>query len=324
MKRTTHNQEPRYNIPNYRLDVAEIADEFEIELPERAVHTAVELLQQVYETYGDPDSKIYKPYHNYEHTLDVIRRSFRLWQLMKHEVSGPVNEEGYEIDEEGYELLLIAGAGHDVTVGSKDEELGYDEEQSAQITAEVMRKAGYSEVQIQRVYDAILATTVERDEEGNITQSFIREGTKDPVKLALATADINGTTMEGIPTLVRHAVELYAEYNEIKVEDIRQHPEGFSNFLFTQAQFISGRLTALKGDRQYYFSKEIEEKLEEAYEREFTGATRDVISLAKSLASFPEMTHLAVDKAFSSVVSGIGSTALGTIESLSKVFKRKK
>ena len=244
---------------------------------------------------------------------------------MGQELSGQVNDEGYEIDDEGYELLLIAGAGHDIVVGTQGQKTGYDEMESAKITTKVMEEAGYSEEQIKRVSDAILATTVERDEEGNITQSFVRKGTKDPIKLALATADINGTTMEGISTLVRHAAQLHAEISGIKVEDIKHNSEGFSNFLFTQAQFVSGRLSALKEDRLHYFSKEAEDKLEKAYEREFTGATRDVISLAKTLDRFPEMTRMVVDRALSTVVLGIGSTAVGAIEaSLSKAFRRKK
>ncbi len=284
MEKLIHDQEPpKDNEPDYRADIAELADEFEVELPERAINVAIDLLRQVYKKYGDPESETYSPYHNYKHTMDVIRRSFRLWQLMGQELDGSVNDEGYEIDDEGYELLLIAGAGHDVVVGSKGQGVGYDEEQSAKIVAQHMQEAGYSEEQIKRVCDAILATTVERDEEGNITQSFIRQGAKDPIKLALATADINGTTMEGIPTLVDNASRLYAEIIGVKVEDLKEHhSEGLSSFLLTQAQFVSGRLDALKGDRLHYFSKEAEEKLEKAYEREFTGATRDVISLSKT------------------------------------------
>ena len=325
MVKPAHDQEPRQpDEPEYRADIAKIAEEFEIELPERAINVAVDLLKQVYEKYGDPSSETYKPYHNYNHSIEVITRSFRLWRLMGEELSGKVNDEDYEIDDEGYELLLIAGAGHDIVVGSQGKEVGYDETESAKITARTMELAGYNEEQVQRVYDAILATTVERDVEGNITQSFVCQGSKDPMKLALATADINGTTMDGISTLVRHAAQLHAEITGIKVEDIKHNSEGFSNFLFTQAQFVSGRLAALKGDRLHYFSEEAEEKLEKAYEREFTGATRDVISLAKTLASFPEMTRMVVDKTLSTVVAGVGSTALSTIEALSKAFHRKK
>ncbi len=323
-RRTYDHEPPKDKEPDYRADIAEIAEEFEVELPEKAIGVAVELLRQVYEKYSDPESETYNPYHNYKHTMDVIRRSFRLWQLMGEELEGEVNEEGYKIDDEGYELLLIAAAGHDVVVGSKNQELGYDEQESAKITAHRMQQAGYSEEQIKRVCDAILATTVERDEEGNITQSFIRQGTKDPLKLALATADINGTTMEGIPTLVDNASRLYAEIIKVKVEDLKHHSEGLSTFLLTQAQFVSGRLKALKGDRLHYFDKDTEAKLEKAYEREFTGASRDVISLAKTLSSFPEMTKMVVEGTLSKVMSGIGSTALGTIESLSKAFHRKK
>ncbi len=308
-----NKEPPESDKQNYAAEITELARETELELPQRSVDLAAQLLEQMYQSHGDPNSETYKPYHNDQHALNVIRRSFRLWQLLGEELPE-------KIDLEGYELLLIAGAGHDLVVHSGKQH-GYDEDESARLTAEFMGSAGYNDMQIARVVDAIKATTVVRDEEGNIIQDSIRSGSKDPLRLVLATADINGTTMEGIPTLVEDAVNLHAEIVGALPEDLSEANTGIAHFLFSQAQFVDGRLRAIQGDLDYYFLPEEVAKIKKAYEREFTGATRDVISLSKTLISFPEMAISTVEK----VTTSLGSTALLPLKkALKSAFTRKK
>lgn len=308
-----NKEAPESKKRDYSAEIVDLAREIEVELPQRAVDLAAELLERMYQSHGNPDSETYKHYHNDQHALNVIRRSFRLWQLLRGELPE-------KIDQEGYELLLIAGAGHDLVVHSGREH-GYDEKESARMTAECMRAVGYSDEQIFRVEGAIKATTVVRDEEGNIIQDSIRSGTKDPLRLVLATADINGTTMEGIPTLVEDAINLHAEIVGALPEDVTEANTGIAHFLFSQAQFVDGRLRAIQGDLEFYFSPAEVAQIKKAYEREFTGATRDVISLSKTLISFPEMATSTVEK----VTSSLGSTALSPLKkALKTAFARKK
>ena len=297
----------------YENEIFDIAQDYDVELPERAINLSIDLLEQMYQANGDESSETYKPYHNDQHAIDVIRRSFRLWNLLHRELPDKIGTDEYE-------LLLIAAAGHDLVVGSGKEQ-GYDEYASGIIVAHSMQLAGYDKAQIVRVQSAIDATTVTRDSVGNITQDSMRSGDKDPIRLVLATADINGATMEGIPTLVENALGLYAEMTGELPESVDETSHGITEFLLSQAQFINGRLEAIQGDLEYYFSPEDARRIQAAYEKEFTGASRDVISLSKTIASFPEMAKMTVEK----VTSALGASALKPIEKgLKAAFTRKK
>lgn len=302
--------------PNYRERILEILQEFEVKVPERAIRVACELLEKMYKEHGDPNSESYKPYHNDLHALNVIRRSLRLWKLWKEIVPD-------DIDEEGFELLLIAGAGHDLVVHS-GKDVGYDERESGYIIAAYMNEAGYSKEQIERVFEAVVATTVVRDENGHIIQTFILEGKKDPLKLALATADTNGTTMDGTDAMAEDVVNLYAE-SEGKLPDSRvKIARGVTAFFQAQLQFVNDRIEMLKEDLEYYFGEKKAKKIYTAHIEEFTDASPDVMSLAKTIHSFPEMAADSIEAVVNSV-KALGGTALHEIKAgLKKKFKRKK
>lgn len=308
LKRSKDNEPTEPDKPDYAAEIISIANEFDLELPERAISLATALLQQVYEKYGNPSSESYKPYHNDQHALNVIRRSFRLWSLLLQTLPD-------KIDAEGSELLLIAGAGHDLVLGSGKDQ-GYDERESARITARHMRGVGYSEAQTSRVVDAIETTAVVRDDDNNIIQNNIRTGSKDPLRLALATADINGAMMEGRETLIEDALNLYSEHSGIQQNDV--NTSELAHFLKTQEQFINGRLAAIRGDLKHYFTDKEADKVSKAYEREFTASSVETVSLSRNL---PETALDMVEK----VTKSIGSSAIAPIKgALKTAFRRSK
>ncbi len=248
-----------------------------------------EILLDIHARCGDPNSETYEPYHNDQHALQVLSRSWRLLQLLQKIM--PEKFSGSD-----YEALLWASLGHDVVRGTGGT-LGEDERQSAQLIAARMQEAGCEDTMCEQVADIILTTIVEHDEQGRIKQTNIRSGNKDPLRLILATADINGVAMEGIPTMINDVFNLYMEVRHRTVADMVANPEEVIEFFFSQAQFLESRLETLSGDFAYYFTQEEVAIVQAAYEEEFTQATRDGIGAANVLFRFPHLGELAITDA---------------------------
>lgn len=271
--------------------ILSIAQENEVDLavlPERGINLAAGILCEVYDKYGNTDSDSYKPYHNDEHALNVIRRSWRLWRLFEEVAPERATPEGYE-------LLLIAGAGHDLIHGTGGE-LGQDERLSGVATVERMTAVGYEDEDTSRVFDSIQATSVET-KDGAIVQHNVQYGSRDLLKLALATADINGTTMEGIPTMVNDVLNLCMEIHKKSFKDILFSQSETLNFFFQQAGFIRDRLDALDADFAYYFDPLEAQIIKEKYENVFTSTTRDALGASLMLYRFPHLGELAITQA---------------------------
>ncbi len=295
----TPTQEPS----NYVLKIHELMDDIpEGVVSERAVELSASLLEMVHETYDDPAGPRYKPYHNSQHSLNVLRRSWRLWGLFQEQLPD-------KFDDDGYETLLFGAAGHELFVDG-DTAAGKDEKRSGKFTLRYLLSAGYDHDKAKRVFCAIEATTVEREEDGSIIQSNVRRGSKDPAKLILAMADINGIPMEGIPTMLEDALNLDMEYSQTCLKDLLQHPKKALGFVLAQADFLEDRLAAMEGDIAYYFEGEEKKIVEEVFQKEFSGTSREALALASRMKRAPSLAEVAIEKALSSGKSASSIAAL--------------
>ncbi len=209
-----------------------------------AIWVSSVLLEGITERYG-PEGSEPLAYHGPQHTLDVIRRGLRLFGALHCElpVDFPARDAG---------LQAISGAGHDAFHHTgKDDEL-----KSASATSAVMHahKNSYSSWDIHRVGGAILATKVGLNEQGYIEQTNIRRGDRDPLKLTLAYADINGIAMEGAERMIRDATALFMESKGYtKPHQMIGDADQLVAFLGGQARFLQSRLQAMPGDVAFYF-----------------------------------------------------------------------
>lgn len=209
-----------------------------------------QILQEKYDyikqRYGD------NPYHNHHHALSVTCRAQTIWSAL----SAALPESFCQQDQR---LLAIASIGHD----SEQSLPGFGENEQASATAAMLRV--FDEPTLQplnagiRLYDAIIATVVKRDDQGTIIQTNLRAGSRDPLKLVLAMADINGIAMGGVSTMIDDATNLFMEINGYRTcLDILAHAKDFARFLQTQAHFLNDRLQSIDGDVDYYFESEDE------------------------------------------------------------------
>lgn len=218
-------------------DVLEYLPE-DVEFSEQTQESLGLILEAVKQNNG------HRPYHNEHHALVVMKRSFCMWQALSQVLPDVFTNEGYE-------LLAIAAASHDLFQDFKAP--GLNETQSALAAAEYMGNS-YTEEQKLRVLDAIIATTVERTEEGVIRQCELRAGTNDPLKFVLANADINGIALEGTQRMLEDATKLFMEVNTLPPDtSFSQNSSAFAQFLKGQASFLRSRLAAMNGDIEYYF-----------------------------------------------------------------------
>lgn len=279
-------------------------------ISETEITIGAEMLTRIYYEYGDPDSENYKTYHNDQHALNsVLRRGWRLLNLLQETFPEKFSNKDYG-------LMLFGALGHDIVHGTGGP-IGEDERQSGIETTPYMRRAGYGGADCSRVQDMIDATRVAVDAKGSIVQTNIRSGSKDPLKLVLATADINGIAMEGIPTMINDAFNLYMEIYGQTVKDMLKDPRKVIDFFFTQAKFLDDRLKALDGDFAFYFTEEEVERVKAAYEHEFTGATRDAIGAAEVLHRFPNVGKLLIEEALKATDKVKGSS----MENLTSIKK---
>lgn len=287
-------------------------------ITEEMLETGLGMLQLVYEKYGNPASESYRPYHNDVHALNVLARSWKLLSLHRQKFPEKFKDSDYA-------LIMFAALGHDLIQGVGDEP-GKDEEQSAALTCEFMNQVGFSGEDCERTKEIIKATIVTR-ENGTITQTNIREGSKDILKLILATADINSIAMEGTPALVNDVFDLILEtgnhgqrmtvakmFAEAQKPKVPKNDKEYAynkvvNFFMYQAEFLLSRLNALKGDfAHYYEGKEVED-IDHLYENTFTNATREALGVAKTLHRFPNVAELVIREAAKTAVEFPGTDA---------------
>ena len=145
-----------------------------------------------------------------------------------------------------------------------------------------MTLEGYDLTEASRVAGAIIATTAHKDATG-VRQTRIREGEADPIKLIVAMADIQATTMEGSGRMLSDVARLYFEINPPASKQPAEHIEGMSKFMFNQLGFVSERLNSIHDDLRYYFSEETASEIEESTRREFRTHGLAVIHTAKDV-----------------------------------------
>lgn len=263
-------------------------------ISERGYGLAADLLKIMWRDHGDPESDSYKPYHNDGHGLNVVLRSWRLWKPLHDELPD-------RFDTGAFELLMIAAAGHDI-VNDPDAAKNYpgqNEVDSAVTVCRMMIDAGYDDAEAHRVYDAIIKTSVARDEHGVITQTYMREGSTDIMGLILGQADMNGILLEGPSTLFDDAYAIWLEMTETPVKDALHSPVGVVNFMLDEEKYLNDRVEALSEDLLYYVDDpEEREAIVQIYWDEFRGPSLRALQTARLLRSAPDRTRSMVDESF--------------------------
>lgn len=280
-------------------------------ISDEMIDTGAEMLALIYKKYGDPASETYKEYHNDLHTLDVLRRSWILLNL--HSSKFP-----QKFTDRDYAIIMFAALGHDIVHGTGGP-TGEDERQSADLTALYMKRVGFTDTECERAKEIILAT-VAGLENGSIVQKNIRSGSKDPLKLILATADINGIAMEGTQRMINDGFNLCLEMGNLSIQrviketvkttaDIIKKPSSVVSFFGRQAKFLDDRLERLRGDFAYYYRDEEVEEVNELYEETFTKATRDARAASRVMYRFPRIAEFAINDAIKAAKDTAGTNA---------------
>jgi hypothetical protein len=304
-----------HKILEYTEALTSLAQELDIPedaITEEMVAVGAEMLASIYKRYGDPASDTYKEHHNDIHTLDVLRRGWMLLKLHREKFPDKFTDHDYAI-------MMFSAIGHDIIHGTGGP-MGEDERQSAERTALYMKRAGFSDEDCERVKEIIEATTV-RTENGSIIQTNIRSGNKDPLKLQLATADINGVAMEGTKTMINDAFNLCLEFGKVSIQDVidetlkitrgkKKEQSSVVLFFGTQARFLEERLKTLRDDFAYYYNEEEVEAVNELYEQTFTRATRDAIGVSQVIYRFPKIAELAINDAITAAMDTVGNNAV--------------
>ena len=246
-----------------------------------------EMLVDIHARYGNPATRSFKQYHNAQHALDVLKRAWNQLRLFKEEFPDKFTDHDYR-------LLFFAALGHDSIHGTGGA-IGVDEEQSAQWTVAHMRRLGFDEADCGRVREAIIATTVEtHEEDGAIVQTYIRDGSDDPLKFIMAYADINGMLMGGIPVFANDSLNLHLELQRKTASDIKTDKSSLQAFFGTQLKFVDTRLQELDKDYAFYFKNDAD-KVKKLYYDTFTRASRDAYSVVKTINNRPYIMELVVE-----------------------------
>lgn len=287
------SQESAHDIPYYAARIEILQGKI---LPPdvsigRELAAGAMVLTLMYQEHGDKSKPTYKPYHDDEHPLDVLGRDWKILTILQSMLPE-------RFDNSIYGRSMLPALGHDI-FNDPEASPGENERRSAEFVRHLMLLVGYSSSDAECGYEMVEGTAVRRDDNGTIIQNNIRQGSKDPLKWALANADINGMPMEGIPTMVSNAFDLYLEFTKTPIKELMHHPAGAAKFFQTQAKFLHDRLAIIDEDMSYYFTEEEKRLLQRAFEKEFTGTTRDAISATKMLLRFPEMPELIVNSAIS-------------------------
>lgn len=287
----------------FQSELLAIEQDEQLAVPEGVIteemrQVGAEMLVAIYNKYGDPNSETFKQYHNHQHALDVLKRAWE--QLLLHR-----SEFSERFTDHDYRLLFFAALGHDGVHGNGGG-LGTDEELSAEWTIPYMRRLGFSDEDCMRVSEVICVTTVyKRESDGAIIQTYIREGSEDPLKLIMANADINGILMGGIPAFANDVLNLWLENNKKAAGDIAEHKEELATFFGTQLEFVETRVKELWGDFQYYY-KEDAQKISQLYEETFTRATRDALGAIRTIDRMSNLVELLIDEMVSVIEATSG------------------
>lgn len=297
-------EEPTQEIIDYAWRLRQLA--IEEGVPENAVSDrgfalAAELLEKAYHDHGDPTQDTYKHRHNDSHALDFIRNFWALWK--------PLSEHFPDLfDQDGFELGMIVGAGHDIVFNQQDarERPGHNERASAQLVSSMMSRSGYDygPVAIERAYNGIIKTTVER-KNGVIVQTHMREGSTDLLGLCAGQADMNGPLIKGPSKLIRTAYTVWLEEyqyehpNEALVKDVLKRPPSFASFLINQKHYFGSRVVVLSEDLKHYVSDNTTRAEIIAVYREYFGsASLRTLEVVDTLHGTPETTKKLVNESF--------------------------
>lgn len=291
----------QYEKPNFseklRNDLREYTPEIVVTPKDFDFICAV--LDEMHDKYGDSASENYLVYHNDIHAYDVVHRVVVLSNTFRENAPDA-------FDDHSITLALIAAAGHDI-IQKQATERATDEDLSAEYMRQVMIERGYSELDANRVAHAIIATTAEKSASG-VHQTRVREGEPDPIKLIVAMADIQATTMEGTDRMLIDVARLYFEINPPSSCSVSEHINGLSAFMLGQINFIGDRLDSIPGDLRYYFSEHTAQAIEVSNRIAFRNkglsvihtardvhkeASKLVESLSKNIKSIPEGPILA-------------------------------
>lgn len=291
METLTPENEPLLDrLLDHADTIRDLMEEHEVPegvITEEMLEAGLGMLQLAYEKYGDPTSETFKQYHNDEHAIDVLGRAWNQLRLLKAAFPDRFTDHDYR-------LLFFAALGHDSVHGDGGA-MGSDEEQSAEWTLGRMRRLGFDEADCERVREAIVATTVKtREEDGAIVQTYIRDGSDDPLKFIMAYADINGMLMGGLSVFANDSLNLYLELQHKTVSDVQADKSSLQAFFGTQLKFVDTRLQELDKDYAFYF-KDDADKVKKLYYDTFTRASRDAYSAVKTIDSRPHIMELVVE-----------------------------
>lgn len=299
----TNREAPTQELPRHDLMISGLMEDMDIPegmmISDRDIGFAAGLLDVMHKKHGDPSSPDFKTYHNVGHDMDVLKRSWQIWSSLSERLPDT-------FDQSGYRTLLFGACGHDLFV-EQDTLEGKDEKRSGKFTMRRMITAGYGLDEASEVFEVINATAVKRDQNGSIIQYNLRKGSKNPKKFVLATADINGIPMGGIPTMMRDALNLNMEFSHISMSELMHHPKKAVGFMLTQADFLEDRLAAMDGDIDYHFEGKEREIARQVMSEQFSGSSREALELASRMKNAPDLAETAICSVLESANKGAGS-----------------
>ena len=258
------------------VNIASMVEPEGCEVSPEAIAIAAESLGEIAERYG-PESDNPLSFHNADHSVGVTRRSVRLTNIL-YDYILPKYREGI------YDLAVIDGATHDYEQSkgpgeseraSSDYAVGKVSEKGGPLNTDWFKK---------RLSLGIFATAVRMEDDGELVQSNLQSGARDPIKFIMAFGDINGIAMEGSSRMWKDATSLYYEITEEPTID------GLYNFLIGQAVFLKQRLNdgRVKSDIAYYFPKDIEDVYADMHAA-FHSNIISAHSMALLLGQMPEL-----------------------------------
>ena len=297
--------------PDYTEDLKQYIDE--LKLPEGAVSEPGlllmnKLLRDIYYLYGDEDSENYHAYHNDMHGKSVIRNAWQILTIIREVAPEKVGLRDFEI-------AGIAAAGHDYYQDFT--EYGRNELESARIVDYEMEAMGYAAEDRRRAVNAITATIVSV-EDGKVQQVHVRSNPdKDPVVLAVATGDVNGIAINGIPAMARDVLNLVAERQHTRPLDLRD-PTAVVRELRNQVVFLGNRLDVVEPDLAAYFSPDEVKEIRKLYNKKFGKVGSEAIRVASKMAKF----YPAAADVVNQMMSGQAQTAIEMTEALTRGLRR--
>jgi hypothetical protein len=294
-------KEPTQEVIGYETRLRNMAAEEGVPegvISDTGFRLTAQLLEKIHRDHGDSTKDTYKHRHNEEHSLDFIRYFWALWK--------PLSEELPDMfDRDGFELGMIVGAGHDIVYSKRGakERPGHNERESAQLVSGLMLEHGYAEAKVQRVYDAIVKTTVEY-KNGIVTQTHMRQGSKDILGLCVGQADMNGALIKGPSELVRMAYAVWLEEHatierDTSVKALLSRSVSFARFLGNQKQYYATRIAVLSDDLRHYVDDEAQRAIiVNVYKSQFQKATLRTLETVDAWERAPQQTLQAVEDSF--------------------------